>query len=171
MKYLGSDLSKIPEHIGNVYLFGCNPLLRSWDGQLLDFDKDLLMNFYPREAKSIAGCKLILEEERGKNIGFFIEHAITSSKERIQLPYFPDALHTSIIDPAGCLIDHSFGAWRNFEFTLSIQETVVEYKVMTASGEQIFSRSRRVSRRRPCATCLAEPLSASLPPTLHTRPS
>jgi hypothetical protein len=146
-KYLGYDLSKIQEHIGNIYLFGCNPLLRSWESSLLDYDRDLLVRFHERAGKSIIGSKLVLEERRGDNPGFYLELPICMVNQRIPLPYFPDVLHYRIVSPNGHLIDHHIGAWRNFLGNVFVQHTEVEYNIKTASGEEIFSVPKRTSEK------------------------
>lgn len=138
-KYLNYDLSSIPEHIGNVYLCACNPLLRNWTTSLLDKDTDLLITFFERDTKNIVGCKLIIEEERSKNDGFTISKDITNKQERIELPYFPDALKTKLYDMHGNLLENELGVFRNIQFNMNIHESTLELKVKTQDGEEIFS--------------------------------
>jgi len=137
--YLNYDLSSIPEHIGNIYLCACNPLLRNWETTLLDKNSDLLISFFERDTKSILGCKLIIEEERSKHNGFTIIKEITNKRERIELPYFPDALRKKIYDRQGNLLENSFGVFRNIQFSMNVQESVLNLKVQTNSGEEIYS--------------------------------
>lgn len=137
--HLGYDLSAIPEHIGNVYLCGANPFLRKWNTSLLDREKDLLVSFHERTAKSIIGGKIVIEEERSKNIGFTITKIITNTEERITLPYFPDALNERIYDKSGQLIEYSFGKWCNIQFNMSIQESVINLNVETEKGIEVYS--------------------------------
>jgi len=137
--YLGYDLATIPEHIGNVYLCACNPIIRSWNSSLLDKKKDLLVSFYERQGKSIIDCELVLEEERAKRNGFTLRHTIASDRERITLPYFPDALHKKLYDRNGNLIEHQLGVWQNIQFGMNIQESELKLKVKTKTGEEIFS--------------------------------
>ncbi len=137
-EYLGYDLSAIQEHIGNVYLCASNPILRKWDLSLLDKNKDLLLSFFEREGKSIIDCRLVLEEDRSKNLGFNISQNITCLKERIELPYFPHGVHTKIYDRNGFLIDYNFGIWTNIAFTMNIQESVVNLE----HGDETLSISK-----------------------------
>lgn len=137
--YLGYDLATIPEHIGNVYLCACNPILRGWNSSLLDKEKDLLVSFHERQGKTIVGCQLIIEEERAKRNGFTLKHDIASNRERITLPYFPDTLHKKLYDQNGYLIEHQFGVWPNIQFSMNIQESELNVKVKTKTGEEVFS--------------------------------
>lgn len=127
-KLLGYDLSLIPEHIGNIYLFGCNPLLRSWDMRLIDFEKDLLLRFNERIGQTVKDCKLVLEEVRGDNNGFYIEQLIGAPDIRIALPYLVDRMHVRLIDSAGRWIEHSLSRWANFSFQIAIQESPVTWQ-------------------------------------------
>ncbi|GAJ05839.1 unnamed protein product, partial [marine sediment metagenome] len=138
-EHLSYDLSSIPEHIGSVYLCACNPILRKWNATLLDKKKDLLVSFHERTGKSIIGCKLVIEEERSKNIGFTISREITKKEERITLPYFPDTLHERIYDSNGQLLEHSYGTWRNIQFNMNIQESVLNLNVQTNDGIEVYS--------------------------------
>ena len=138
-EHLGYDLATIPEHIGNVYLCAANPYLRKWNTLLLDKEKNLLISFYEREGKSIIGGKILLEEERSKNIGFTIEKNITHKEERITLPYFPDTLHEKIYDVKGQLIEHSYGKWCNIQFNMNIHESVLNLNVETNNGIEVYS--------------------------------
>lgn len=137
--YLGYDLTTIPEHIGNVYLCACNPILRGWNSSLLDGNKDLLISFYERNNKSIIGCHLVIEEERGKRSGFTLSRTIASNRERIPLPYFPDTLHKKLYDQNGNLIEHQLAVWRNIQFGMNIQESELKLRVKRKNGEEIFS--------------------------------
>ena len=138
-QYLGYDLAAIPEHIGNVYLCASNPILRSWNTSLLDQEKDLLVSFHERQQKSIIGCKLVIEEERSKRNGFTVVHEIKSNRERIALPYFPDACHKKIYDQKGNLIERQFGFWRNIQLGMNIQESELKVKIQAKDGEEIYS--------------------------------
>jgi hypothetical protein len=146
-KLIGHDLSLIPEHIGNVYLFGCNPLVRSWECRLADYDKDLLLLFRERTDRSITGSKLILEEVRGGNNGFYIEHTLSAANTRITLPYFPDKLHIRLFDPKGHWIDHQFSGWVNFVVDIAFHDRVVNYVVNSAIGTQVLSVPKKSSER------------------------
>lgn len=146
-KHLAYDLTKMPEHIGNVYLFGCNPLLRSWETELLDFSRDLLIRFRERSGRSIIGSQLILEEQRADNPGFYLNCTITSVNQRITLPYFPDVLEIKIFDSQGQLIDGSFGTWANWSINMSVQHMAVEYHLNTADGTKVFTVPKRSSER------------------------
>jgi len=137
--HLGYDLSAIPEHIGNTYLCASNPLLRKWNASLLDKEKDLLISFHERIGKSIIGGKIVIEEERSKNIGFTITKIITNKEERITLPYFPDALNERIYDASGQLLEHSYGMWSNIQFNMNIQESVLNLNVQTENGIEVYS--------------------------------
>ncbi|MEP1891830.1 MAG: VPA1262 family N-terminal domain-containing protein, partial [Cyclobacteriaceae bacterium] len=136
---LGFDLSAIPEHIGNIYLFGCNPILRKWGSKLIDREKELFLSFHEREGHTIVGCELVLEEERSKNTGFTLRKEITSRREKVELPYFPHAVHTKIYDQSGNLIERSFGTWINFQFNMSIQESVMNLEVKGGKGTEVVS--------------------------------
>jgi hypothetical protein len=146
-KLLGYDLSLIPEHIGNIYLFGCNPLLRSWDMRLIDFEKDLFLRFNERMGQTVKDCKLVLEEVRGDNNGFYIEQLIGAPDIRIALPYLVDRMHVRLIDSAGRWIEHSLSRWANFSFQIAIQESPVTYEIKTAGGTQVFSVAKKTVER------------------------
>jgi hypothetical protein len=146
-KHLGYDLTKIQEHIGNIYLFGCNPLLRFWETELLDFNRDLLIRFKERAGRSIIGSRLVLQEHRADNPGFYLTYNITSVNQHITLPYFPDVLDIKIIDRQGQLIDSSFGGWANFNISMNVQHTAVEYHLNIASGEKVFTVPKKSSER------------------------
>jgi hypothetical protein len=137
--HLGYDLSAIPEHIGNVYLCASNPFIRKWNTSLLDKEKDLLVSFYERTGKSIIGGKIVIEEERSKNIGFTITRIIANKEERITLPYFPDALNEKVYDASGQLLEHSYGMWCNIQFNMHIQENVLNLNVQTENGIEVYS--------------------------------
>ncbi|MEM6844624.1 MAG: VPA1262 family N-terminal domain-containing protein [Bacteroidota bacterium] len=137
--YLGYDLATIPEHIGNVYLCACNPILRGWNSSLLDEKEDLLVSFHERHGKSIIGCKLVIEEERAERDGFTLSHTITSNRERMTLPYFPNALHKKLYDQNGYLVEHQIGVLINIQLDMNIQENVLNLKVKTKNGEEVFS--------------------------------
>lgn len=138
-QYLGYDLSKFREHIGNIYLFGCNPILRNWETSLLDHNRDLLLRFRERNGKTITGYRVILEEHRAKNPGFYLDLPITSLNQRVALPYFPDELFAKIIDPNGALIDFNVGRWVNFAIDLFAQGLTVNYKIKSNDGEEVHS--------------------------------
>jgi hypothetical protein len=144
----GYDLNAMPEHLGNVYLFGCNPLLRSWECRLADYDKSLLFRFNQRAGQSISACKLILEEVRGDQGGFYLEQILDAPDTLVTLPYFPDRLHIRLFDIYGHWIDHSFSGWSNFAFDLAIQDRVIDYRVQTESGIQVFSVPKYLSESR-----------------------
>ncbi|MBN8836228.1 MAG: hypothetical protein J0I09_03135 [Sphingobacteriia bacterium] len=129
MRHLGFDLARMPEHFGNIYLCGCNPFLRKYDCKLLDYNRDLLISFYERDAKTIIGNKLVLEEKRAGNMGFCIEKIISNKNERILLPHFPDNLYTKIYDANGFLIENHLGTWINFSFGMQIQTSVLNLTV------------------------------------------
>lgn len=136
---LGYDLSLIPEHIGNVYLCAANPLLRKWNSSFLDREKDLLISFNERAGKTIVGGKIVIEEERSKNIGFTVTRTISEKEERIALPYQTDALNTKIYSPSGELIEHLYGTRANIQFNMNIQEAIVKLKVETENGLEVYS--------------------------------
>ncbi len=136
LTYLDHDITTTPEHFGNVYLFASNPVLRHWDSSLVDLQKDLLINFYEREGKTLAGGKIILEETRGGNKGFLIEHPVNHSVERVNLPYFPDILDITILDSQNRLIDHSHGAWVNMYIGMNIHHRTVNYTITDENNEQ-----------------------------------
>nr|WP_295933015.1 VPA1262 family N-terminal domain-containing protein [uncultured Dyadobacter sp.] len=144
----GYDLNAMPEHLGNVYLFGCNPLLRSWECRLADHDKALLFRFNQRAGQRISASKLVLEEVRGDQGGFYLEQSLDAEDTLITLPYFPDRLHLRLFDAHGHWIDHSFLNWANFAFDLAIQDRVVDYRVQTESDVQVFSVPKRLSEQR-----------------------
>ena len=139
LQYLGYDISKVREHIGNIYLFGCNPILRHWENALLDYNKDLLIRFRERTGKTIAGSRVILEERRAKNYGFYLDVPITSLNQRVALPYFPDELFTKIIDSNGNLIDFHVGRWTNFSIDFFAGGMTVNYKIKSKDGEEVYS--------------------------------
>lgn len=129
IRHLGFDLSRMPEHLGNIYLCGCNPYLRRYDSSLLDYKTDLLISFYEREGKTIIGKKLILEDKRAGNIGFTVEKIISSKFERIQLPHFPDLLYTKIYDLDGGLIENHIGKWINYSVGIHMQTSLLNLTV------------------------------------------
>ncbi len=129
IKHLGFDLSRMMEHLGNVYLCGCNPYLRMYDCKLMDHNKDLLISFYERESQTIIGKKMVLEEKRAGNIVFSIEKTITSKYERIALPHFPDILYTKIYDANGYLLENHAGSWINIVFGMQMQTSVLNLSV------------------------------------------
>lgn len=129
IRYLGFDISLIPEHLGSVYLCCCNPYLRKCDLSLLDYNQDLLVRFYERDGKTIIGKKLVLEDMRAGNIGFNLEVPILSINQRIQLPHFPDKLQTKIYDSNGFLLENHSGTWMNFSFQMQMQTAVVNLTV------------------------------------------
>ena len=135
-EFLGYDLSIIPEHIGNVYLFGCNPLLRSWRTLLLDKNKDLLILFHERNGKSVVGCQIKIQEERAGRIGFTIAQEITSNRQRIKLPYFPDSSTMQIFDQTHQLIESSVGLWTNIHVDMNIQEAELDLTIKSDKNER-----------------------------------
>ena len=139
LKYMEHDLTRTPEHFGNVYLFASNPVLRYWDTALVDLQKDLIVNFYQREGMSLAGGRLILEETRGGNKGFLIDHPVTNTTERISLPYFPDILDITVLDNQDRVIDRSHGAWVNMHIGMNIHQKTVHYTVKGDDGDKTFS--------------------------------
>jgi len=147
-KFLGYDLKAIPEHLGNVYLFGCNPLLRSWECRLADYDKELLFRFNERAGYRISGCKLVLEEVRGDQGGFYLEQPLDKPDMLITLPYFPDQLHIRLFDVHGYWIDHSYSGWVNFAFDMAIHDRVVDYRIETENGLRVFSVPKKLSEKR-----------------------
>jgi hypothetical protein len=124
-KYIHTDLEKFDEHLGNAYLFGCNPILRDADFSLIDHNTRLLVQFKERSGKSIIGSKLVLEEKRGSNVGFYIEKIIEQRRLIIDLPYFPDTLIKSIIHADGYLLEKDHSTWANYEMQMHIHETQV----------------------------------------------
>jgi hypothetical protein len=148
IRHLGFDLSRMPEHLGNIYLCGCNPYLRRYDCSLLDYDRDLLISFYERNGQTIIGKKLVLEEKRAGNMGFNIEKIISSKFERIMLPHFPDSLYTKIYDSNGFLIENHLGTWVNFCFGMQVQTSVLNLSVK--EGDKITTHEiPKYSSERP----------------------
>jgi hypothetical protein len=129
MLHIGFDIAKLEEHLGNVYLCCCNPYIRNYECTLLDYNKDLLLQFREREGKTIIGKTIILEDKRADNYGFSIELKIRSVNERIQLPHFPDRLVTKIFDANGFLIENHLGTWMNISVGINMQETVVSLEL------------------------------------------
>ncbi|MBP6023841.1 VPA1262 family N-terminal domain-containing protein [Ferruginibacter sp.] len=129
IRHLGFDLSRMTEHLGNIYLCACNPYLRRYNCTLLDYNKELLISFYERESQSIIGKKIVLEEKRAGNIGFSIEKTIESKYDRIQLPHFPDILYTKIYDANGFLLENHSGSWVNISFGIQMQTSVLNLSV------------------------------------------
>lgn len=129
IRHLGFDLSRLTEHLGNVYLCGCNPYLRKYSCTLLDYNKDLLLSFYERESQTIIGKRIVLEEKRAGNMGFSVEKIIESKYERISLPHFPDMLYTKIYDANGFLIENHVGAWINISVGIQMQSAVLNLTV------------------------------------------
>lgn len=121
LKHFGFDISRIREHLGNVYLCCGNPYLRKYEFTLLDRNKELLISFSEREGKTIIGKKLVLEDKRAGNLGFSIERIIKSKYEKIMLPHFPDQLCTKLYDCNGFLTDNHTGTWMNITFGMQIQ--------------------------------------------------
>lgn len=117
-RYLNFDISTAQEHLGNIYLCGCNPLLRKYNLSLLDSNKRLLVEMNERAGKSIVGAILLLEEKRGTQIGFSIKVIIESIFQIIDLPYFPDELITTIYDIDGRLLEKHYGVWVNIAANL-----------------------------------------------------
>lgn len=133
------DLAAAPEHIGNVYLFASNPVVRFWEYSMPDLEKQVLVSFYERMGNTVLGCRLILQEIRSDNKGFYIEQEITATRQRIDLPYFPDRLETRMLDRDGRLIDYSDGVWTNISVILGIQDKLINYSVVTEDGPLFFS--------------------------------
>lgn len=128
-KYLNFDITKTQEHLGNIYLSGCNPLLRRFDMSLLDSNSKLLVDFKEREGKTIVGCKLVFEELRGDHTGFTVSTTVDSCLQVIDLPYFPDQLITRLYDKEGTLLDKHSGVWVNIAAALNLIETHVNLTV------------------------------------------
>lgn len=147
LKYMEHDFTRTPEHFGNVYLFASNPVLRYWDTALVDLQKDLIVNFYQREGMSLAGGRLILEETRGGNKGFLIDHPVTNTTERISLPYFPDILDITVLDKQDRVIDRSHGAWVNMHIGMNIHQKTVHYTVKGDDGDETFSVDKTSSEQ------------------------
>lgn len=125
LRHMDFDLAKLGEHLGNVYLCCCNPYIRSYGCSLLDYNRNLLIQFREREGKTIIGKQLVLEDKRADNYGFSIVKQISSLREQIVLPHFPDRLVTKIYDNNGFLIENHLGSWMNISFGINMQETVV----------------------------------------------
>lgn len=141
------DLSRMPEHLGNIYLCCCNPYLRKYECTLLDYDKDLLITFYEREGKNIIGKRIILEDKRAGNIGFSIEKKIESLNERIQLPHFPDQLITKLYDDNGYILEEHFGKWINMESTMQVQTAELNLTVKDGDKEETHTIPKFTSER------------------------
>lgn len=133
------DLAAAPEHIGNVYLFASNPVVRFWECSLPDLEKQMMVSFYERRSNTVIGYRLVLQEIRSDNKGFHLEKEITSTRQRIDLPYFPDRLETRLLDRDGRLIDYSNGIWTNMSINLGIQDKLINYSVATEDGPLFFS--------------------------------
>ncbi len=136
IRHLGFDISTLVEHFGHVYLFACNPILRKMDATLMKNKKQLLMSFHKRKGKNIKGCRLVIEEKRSKNVGFIIDQEITSSREVIELPYFPDSIHKRIYDKHGNLLENTLGTWANVSINMGIQETIVNLNIKNKKGTE-----------------------------------
>jgi hypothetical protein len=147
VQHLGFDLSRMPEHLGNIYLCCCNPYLRKYEYSLLDYNKDLLITFYERQGKTIIGKKLVLEDKRAGNIGFSIEKKIEALYERIELPHFPDQLITKLYDDNGYILEKHLGAWINMEFNMQIQTAELNLTVKENDKEQIYTIPKFASER------------------------
>lgn len=128
-RYLNFDISTAQEHLGNIYLCGCNPLLRKCHLSLLDSNKRLLVEMNERAGKSIVGGTLLFEEKRGNQIGFSIKIIIESIFQIIDLPYFPDELITTIYDIDGRLLEKHYGVWVNIAANLRLGGTQVHLTV------------------------------------------
>lgn len=125
LKHLGFDIQSLQEHLGNVYLFCCNPVIRKYDLSLLDFDTDLLARFYVRKNQSLDGCKITFWDKRAGNLSFNLEHPIVDRLTRLKLPVFPQLLITTIFDRNGYPLENHSAGWANFELNMGVQESVV----------------------------------------------
>jgi len=128
-RYLGFDISILHEHGGNIYLCGCNPYLRRFNNSLLDLNQELLVSCQERAGKSIIGKKLVLEDVREGNTCFSLELTVSQLRQRIQLPHFPDMLHTKLYDHHGHLIENQAGRWTNFNIQLKMQTSQLNLTV------------------------------------------
>lgn len=145
VNFFGYDLSAMKEHLGSVYLCACNSLLRSWDSRLINNTNDLLLFFQERDRKSIKGCELVIQEERAKRTGFTVKQKITSNRERVSLPYFPDSFHIRIYDKNGELIDWQLGAFRNVSVQMNIQDRVVNLETESEDGKKTLSIPKTIN--------------------------
>ncbi|MBS1781059.1 MAG: hypothetical protein JST70_17165 [Bacteroidetes bacterium] len=135
-KHLGFNFSNRQEHMGNLYLCGCNPYLRGFNKTLLDLNKDMVIRFRERVGRSIIGKKIVLEDNRAGNISFSIEQTIGKRLERIEMPHFPDQLCTKIYDHRGHLIENHTGTWVNMNIQMNVQTAELHLTVKQGANSK-----------------------------------
>ncbi len=146
-EFLGFDISRMAEHAGNIYLCCCNPYLRSYGQSLIDHNRELLIHFNERVGKTIIGSKLVLEDLRAGNLSFSIEHKITSIRERILLPHFPDQLQTKLYDDRGYIIEKNQSGWINFSFQMQTQTAQVNLTIKEGNKKRKLVIHKYASER------------------------
>ncbi len=134
--YFGYDLSLMQEHIGNIYLCASNPLFRRVNLSLTSNKTELLLSLHERKGKYAKGCKVRIEECRSKSMGFHLEHIISSTTEKIELPYRPDLLDFKLFDQSDILIEHHPGLIfiDGIRFNMGIVGTQVDFSEKTKKG-------------------------------------
>lgn len=136
-RYLGIDLAEDTEHLGNIYLLGGNPYLRSFRPCIIDCDKKLLLEFFHRDKNEIIGGHVEIAEVVNENIGFVIRKEIESNKQLIELPYHPNYVQIRIFSKEGDLLEQSTS---NFIGTVSLFLGVIENQltltIPTKTGEE-----------------------------------
>lgn len=136
-KHLGFDFSALEEHAGNLYLFGCNPYLRNIHFSLIDYNTELLIDFYERIDKSFLDCKFILQDKRGDNFAFFFENKNTSKAMKIKLPNFPNFLFCTLFDKHGYPLEITSHHWTNLKFNLQLQQTELTIQHVNGSSTSL----------------------------------
>lgn len=142
-KYLNFKISELHEHFGNVYLCASNPILRNYTSSLIDGEKKVLFRFYERENKSIKNCTLVVEEERGGNIGFSLSQKITSNNVIVELPHNPGVLITRFFDSSNNIIGYKKASFLTM-LSLSMQVQSAELILTIKKGEN--KKTHKISK-------------------------
>ncbi|MCK7556551.1 hypothetical protein MKQ70_16615 [Chitinophaga sedimenti] len=134
-QHLGYNLAEKKEHLGNVYLFGCNPFVRRLSIKLVDGGQSLLLGFKLRKNKTLEGCKIVIDELRGGLVGWHIEYLINDVYTKVSLPSEPDVIEVRIIDKNGFLLEYCYCEWDNHLLNFDIVDRSVEY-IMDAGKDE-----------------------------------